>query len=312
MSHGDPWAQDNWQWVLSNQPKGTTDAYASAWRGFVSFCLAHNRACLPAAPATVGMYLRTLQVAGKARSTINKTTVSAIKRYHEIYGFAPPTGGADIKLIKRVVTKLTPPPTPKLPLEKVHLKRMTQIAQNNFIDQRDVFMLKLMFLGLLRESEVVALKFTDVVLHQQDKGTYYLSVFVETSKTDQGSFGEIVVIEQAEDPLICIVRAYCSYVQLRSAGATYLIHQALGSTQNKMASRTANDRIHVWLQRIGVNSSPYGSHSCRRGGATAAANAGVVERLLQKHGRWASTCVRMYIADDLLQRLKVSRAIHSA
>ena len=40
------------------------------------------------------------------------------------------------------------------------------------------------------------------------------------------------------------------------------------------------------LEKIGLNPKQYGLHSLRSGGATAAANAGVPDRLFKRHRRW--------------------------
>ncbi|XP_063442628.1 uncharacterized protein LOC134722924 [Mytilus trossulus] len=42
------------------------------------------------------------------------------------------------------------------------------------------------------------------------------------------------------------------------------------------------------LESIGLDKSKFGLHSLRSGGATAAASAGIQDRLFKKHGRWAS------------------------
>jgi hypothetical protein len=39
---------------------------------------------------------------------------------------------------------------------------------------------------------------------------------------------------------------------------------------------------------IGLEKSKFGLHSLRSGGATAAAAAGINDRVFKKHGRWAS------------------------
>ena len=52
----------------------------------------------------------------------------------------------------------------------------------------------------------------------------------------------------------------------------------------------------------------YGLHSLRRGGATAAANLGIKDRLFQKHGRWKSERIKDgYIEEDLNSLLLVSK-----
>ena len=58
--------------------------------------------------------------------------------------------------------------------------------------------------------------------------------------------------------------------------------------------------------------SRYSTHSMRSG-ATLAANAGIPERQLQRHGRRKSTAAKdMYIKDSLHSRLSVSNSLDSA
>ena len=55
--------------------------------------------------------------------------------------------------------------------------------------------------------------------------------------------------------------------------------------------------------------SAIGTHSLRSDGATAAANAGVLDRLFKCHGRWASESAKDgYKKDSLTSRLSVSKA----
>ena len=56
--------------------------------------------------------------------------------------------------------------------------------------------------------------------------------------------------------------------------------------------------------------SKFSTHSARSGGATLAANSGVPERNLQRHGRWASTSAKnIYVKDSLASRLEVSKSL---
>ena len=51
-------------------------------------------------------------------------------------------------------------------------------------------------------------------------------------------------------------------------------------------------------------------HSLRSGGASAAANNGVKDRIFKRHGRWASeTAKDGYVKDDIDERLKVSLSL---
>ena len=64
------------------------------------------------------------------------------------------------------------------------------------------------------------------------------------------------------------------------------------------------------LEFIGLDKRKFGVHSLRAGGATAAANAGVPDRLFKRHGRWKSeTAKNGYDKDDLAERLTVTKNI---
>ena len=56
------------------------------------------------------------------------------------------------------------------------------------------------------------------------------------------------------------------------------------------------------------NIKEYSLHSLRAGGASAAANAGVPDRLFKRHGRWKSeTAKDGYVKDNFDERLFVSQ-----
>ena len=52
-----------------------------------------------------------------------------------------------------------------------------------------------------------------------------------------------------------------------------------------------------------------GTHSMRAGGATLAANSGIAERLLKRHGRWRSDAYNNYVADSLENKLQVTKSM---
>ena len=54
----------------------------------------------------------------------------------------------------------------------------------------------------------------------------------------------------------------------------------------------------------------YGLHSLRSGGASAAANKGVKDRMFKRHGRWVSDNAKDgYVKDSLHERLSVSLSL---
>ena len=64
------------------------------------------------------------------------------------------------------------------------------------------------------------------------------------------------------------------------------------------------------LAAFGLNPKQFGLHSFRSDGASAAANAGVLDCLFKRHGRWRSENAKDgYVKDSMESRLSVSRIL---
>lgn len=93
---------------------------------------------------------------------------------------------------------------------------------------------------------------------------------------------------------------------LRKCGSGLMLH-----TDNKPLSYTRLRELFIEAFKSHVSDiSKYGLHSLRSGGATAAANQGVPDRLFKRHGRWRSENAKDgYVCDELNQRLSVSKSL---
>ena len=64
------------------------------------------------------------------------------------------------------------------------------------------------------------------------------------------------------------------------------------------------------IKQLGMDPKLFGMHSLRAGGATAAANARVPDRLFKRHGRWKSESAKDgYVKDSVERRLSVSKSL---
>jgi hypothetical protein len=152
---------------------------------------------------------------------------------------------------------------------------------------RDVFMFILMFLGFLREDEVTSLEFSDVwVGLMEGVVEEVLFIRIRKSKTDPGRNGCTVVLVSCALSILCPVRWFRLHCKVRRSH-THVFH-AVGPAAPRLAPSTPNSLLKKWLRVIGVDPKPYGSHSLRRGGATAAAALAVRIHIMKRHGRWAS------------------------
>ena len=88
-----------------------------------------------------------------------------------------------------------------------------------------------------------------------------------------------------------------SSYSLRSTGMSY--------------TRTREIVLQAFAE-LGYPRHLFGLHSLRAGGASAAANAGVSDRLFKRHGRWKSDRAKYgYIKDSLESLLSVSKSLHA-
>ena len=70
------------------------------------------------------------------------------------------------------------------------------------------------------------------------------------------------------------------------------------------------DLFRKKLADLGFPPNEFGLHSLRAGGATAAANAKVPDRMFKRHGRWKSENAKDgYVKDDVEGRLEVSKSL---
>ena len=77
-----------------------------------------------------------------------------------------------------------------------------------------------------------------------------------------------------------------------------------------MTYSRARELFNEYLKGAGIASGNFGLHSMRSGGASAAANAGVADRLFKRHGGWKSEAAKDgYVKESLADLLQVSRSL---
>ena len=294
--------------VRKNSHQGTVCLYSRYQTLYREFC--SKKRVSPEAPCSVSLfYIHALIERRFASSTIKSaaSSISDMFRYTEDNPTRDP-------LTRRVLATVRAKATQakcKKPVTLAQLRKMAARVKPVFDSIRDYCLLLLMFTGMLRESEAVALKQPQVWTEPiTEGGPPALFVFVEMSKTDQHRVGHTIVIGGTAEPSLCIAR-WLNLLSKAKEGVPHLAQSKwlfcnAGNGQ-ALSTKTPCHIIKAWLNAIGVEDvHAYGSHSCRRGGATAAAAAGVEERLIKRHGAWRSDAVHIYIDESPFQRLSVS------
>ena len=154
--------------------------------------------------------------------------------------------------------------------------------------------------GFFRINEVLHIKYGDVRFRSG-----YVAIDVTSSKTDQLRKGNEVVIASGSSVDTCpvtILRRYLTEIERYPIDSSHYIFRPL--------SKCRADHKLVSVNKPISYVSQFGTHSLRAGGASAAANAGVQDRLFQRHGRWKTVSAKNgYVEDRLDSRLSVSRML---
>lgn len=299
------------EWLHDNGVKGTQKAYETYLKQFRAFCDERKLAVFPASPVVVGSFLKFLaEERGLSASAVN-IAAAAISSQYTLADIVSPTQSPLVKAVKKTVKRSKPASKPKKPLTVETMRRIVEDSRKgSWIDERDNCLLILLFVGALRQSEEVSLTAEDAwveVMTVREAPEDVLSIFVEKSKTDQERHGHTRLIGSASDKLLCPIRLFRRWLEIRDSKCEWLFHAR--SSNARLSKDLPNGRLKARLKRIGIDPKEYGSHSGRRGAMTEAAKKGVDERLMKRHGNWRSDAVRLYIEESVEARLAVSNAL---
>ena len=295
-------------WVREMRPTNTSKTYAPYAKKYLAFCA--DRGLSPKSDSSLSAFMfHGFKSKGLGRVTLTNTIPSAVADIFRFDNAHKPTDSGLVREMKKVITRMTPPSRGKLPVLVQHLKEMVALAKPNEESIRNMFMMILMFMGFLRESELAGLKACDLWVENL-QGKEVLFIFVEMKKNDQERHGHTIVLGSQPDSPLCPVTWYRAHLMVRRS-STHAFHHVWKSPKN-LACDYPNTVLKRMVKSVGLDPALYGSHSLRRGGASAAANAGVASHVIARHGDWKSDAVFLYITDALANKLAVGDAILNA
>ena len=298
--------------------EGTNKNYETAFKRWLKWSEKFPEIdAFPAKDTYVALFLTSLIQSGTLYPSI-KSAFYAIKYYHKLAALTDPTDSEFCKKILDAAQRMSRrPKVKKEPLTSQNLKDLlSHIGGYDapLPDFRNFTMMLLCFAGFLRFSEASNLKSNQVEFTET-----YLKLFISQSKTDIYRDGHYCYIARTSTdtcPVKCL-EYYMERCRLSFATEEFIFRPAtyykskvsysLRRANRPISYSAARDRILKLLGQIGLNIKDFGLHSLRSGGASAAANHGVKDRLFKRHGRWKSESVKDgYIKDDLKELLSVT------
>ena len=224
-----------------------------------------------------------------------------------------------IRGIKR--TKGTPP-VPKLPMTVDILGRLSSLL--DLSDSRHASfwaMCLVSFFGLFRKSHLLPTSPSDfsplTFLVRSDFSFSGSTVLIKVrwSKTIQLGQRTVTVPLVATASCLCPVtavkRAFSLTPGTKPFDQAFCWRDSRHPRNRIFTYRDFMSSLQVFLSRLGLVSSQYGSHSFRRGGASFALEAGVSLDSIAIMGDWKSDAMYLYLHMPLSQRLHAQHTISS-
>ncbi|XP_076105607.1 uncharacterized protein LOC143073733 [Mytilus galloprovincialis] len=270
---------------------------------------------LPAKPIHVAIYLACLVQQNRTPSPINQAFYS-IRWAHSIISVISPT---DSDLVKNILEgakrRLSVPIKKKEPITPDMLSQMFDrlYCENNLYNQRTISACLLSYSGFLRVSELLNLKTCNIQFFLS-----HMSVFIQKSKTDIYRDGDRIIIARTGNKL-CPVKNLERFLEWSNnpLDTDVFVFRNLTKTKENYMFRKENKPLSYTRMRelfieafspIVPNIKSFGLHSLRSGGASAACNFGISDRLFKRHGRWRSeTAKDGYVKDSFSDRMLVSQ-----
>ena len=249
---------------------------------------------------------------GKSFSVI-ESTIMAIKYFHSISGFQltqTPLLKHALEAAKRLLGRN---PKKKEPVTVDMLKLMIKtlsMGKNSLKALRLITILIVSFTGFLRFSECQNLRRSDLKFF-----TTHAMIFIEKSKTDVYRSGHWLCLARLKSGFCPVqtLELYCKRINEGSNSHNFIFRaltskQTLRKSNKTISYSTILKEFKAIIDVLGFDKELYGLHSLRSGGVSSAANFGVKDRLLMKHGRWKSQNVKnRYISESMNSLLLVSR-----
>ena len=303
--------------VLGSRADSTVVKYGSAfqrWKAWADRRL--GVVVFPISEVHFALYLQHLSETTGSLSAVHEA-VNAISWVNQMAGHGPisqsPLVAATVAGLKRALAK------PKTRKEPVTVEMLSALVRSLRVppplsELRLAASCLLAFAAFLRYDELAKLRCCDVAFSESS-----MSIHISSSKTDQYRLGDSVVVVRTGSPTcpVAMMERYFASAQL-SCSSTLLLFRGITHTKHGERLRATGGLSYTRmrelfiakLRELGYDARNFGLHSLRAGGATAAANAGVPDRLFKRHGRWRSeTAKDGYVKDDSKALMSVSRSL---
>lgn len=265
----------------------TIRAYKANFQRFIEFCGKSKTCALPADPEMVANYVVHLTKSGLKSSSI-RLEVASISCIHQLNLFQDPTQHPEVKIeMRRMHRTLGHQSKQAYGITAPMLEKILESTENNLRGVRDRALLLLAYDSMCRRSELVSLKFDDIISNDLE-GLSETKIRLRKSKTDPEQKGRWIFPSQRtiEANQIWIDQAKISDGYLfRGINNAFEITKELNCGQiNRIYKRLA---IQAGIERDIVKK--ISGHFMRVGAAQDLLMSGASIAFIMNKGRWSKT-----------------------
>jgi len=236
-------------------------------------------------------------------STLSSTVLGAVADVYRLEE-QNPTTSKTVKNMMKVIERTAPPPGSHVKdrLPSAHMIAIIKeaIKDGSLKACRDVCILLISYLMIVRERNVVNLKTSDITFEKNKNGMERINIKIEDSKNDQKRKGFVQTVNKQppNNEGMCVVRWMKAYLRKRDANNQFLFynlnHKQYG---NRLADTTPTHLLREWLKKTGMtdeHTKRYTSNSLRKAATSKAFEAGHTESEVKMAGNWRSDAVHNY------------------
>ena len=304
--------------VMTSRAHSTTSKYLSAFLRWKYWADTFSEVVVfPVKETDFVLYLQHLSDTVGSKSSVEEA-VNAISWVHQLAGYPAIAESPIVRIVLDGLQRnLAKPKVRKEPVTADMLSALVASLSESpsLTEVRLVAACLLAFSAFLRYDEVAKLRCCDVTFGPQN-----MTIRILSSKTDQYRQGDRVLVARTCSPT-CPVAMLERYYELASLSTMSKLRLFRGVVVTKSGQRLRSQGSLSYtrlrelflnkLAELGFDPKQFGLHSLRSGGATAAANAGIPDRLFKRHGRWRSESAKDgYVKDSVGALLSVSQSLN--
>jgi hypothetical protein len=293
----------------------TREKYSRLWDKWVAFSIFHELSTMPSEMRGLEIFLvDSAELSGSAG--VANSTAAAVAHFCALEGYHSPfTSPRFAKILRAIRLSHGKVAKPRMSFNKGHIMTFMDTARaGTILDWRAALPMALCFQQLLRGAECFGLTGANVTRHLD-----YFMVEVAEAKNNPEGFSFKVPIDASRTH--CVGTFLADYIVkmgvILGDPASFFackVAKVRGITRSTASVKVANSTMRAGCKRlieaVGLDSTRYASHSCKRGAALTAMDAGLSHVQIQDLGRWASSSmVLRYAGGDSSARQTAAEAV---